>query len=496
MERRIVSLRKFLCLLTALILFAAPFQAAAVSAASYRGVIDYSDLGTYAKERTAADWANVSGILPGVAKGTFGPNRYLTRGALLKAIWRMAGKPYSSAVLPFSDTSAMSSSCKKAVAWAYEKGIVVKAKKFYPTYAATRQNCAVYLYRFAKYRGCNMNKAASLGSYSDASSLPSHAKTAFKWCIKAKVVMPGSSSAIKPKASIRRSEGVQMLYNLHKLIPNYTKGLGKPRSWNSLVLREISEVADFGGYYTSGSGGPYSQSTYQGMNAAFKMSGGRAVINIDKARPSFCSSACYMLLLKTISDYNGSSIGSSAWTALRPYTVSGLRYAPQEDGVGCWGRANANGPGMAVLIKELGAGKNIYIGNRSEYSSSTAYWNTWAKAEPGDFLKIFRSDAIGAVERGHMVVFIGSKYATNSSGKRDDIIYYWSSTGSSSRDSRRGYGIASCRASAIYRGVLTKITKPSAFSRASSISPANKNKWLASMLYTKNVTVADLKNHI
>lgn len=492
MKNRIRRLRGCLAMLLTMVLL----SATAVTADSVKGIVDYSDLGTYSSVRTAADWANISRIMPGVAYGTFAPDKYMTRGCLMKALWRMAGKPSSSAVLPFSDASSWTSSCRKAVAWAYQKGIVVKAKKFYATSPATRQNCAVYLYRYAKYRGCNMNKSASLGAYSDAAGLPSHAKTAFKWCIKAKVVAPASGSSIKPGSPIKRSEGVRMLYNLHKLIPNYLSGLGKPPSWNSLVLREIAEVADFGGYYTSGTGGPYNQSTYQAMNRAFSQSGGRAVIDMEKARPSFCSSACYMILLKALSDYNGGSLGASAWTSLRPYTVSGMQYPPQDDGVGCWGRANANGPGMAVLVKELGAGKNIYIGNRSEYGSASSYWNAWANASPGDFLKIFRSNAIGASERGHMVVFIGSRYARNSSGQRDDIIYYWSSTGSGAKDSKRGYGVDSCRASAIYRGVLTKITKPSAFARAYSISPRNKNSWLASLLYSRNVSVSEMKEHI
>ena len=234
------------------------------------------------------------------------------------------------------------------------------------------------------------------------------------------------------------------------------------------------------------------------MNEAYKMKGARPVIDLAKARPSFCSSACYMVLVRSVLTWDtyantGTPVSVKSWRALKPYTVQGLAYPVQDDGVGAWGRANANGPGMAVLIRELGAGENILIKNKKEYKSESAYWSAWERAEPGDFLKIFRSASIGASERGHMVVYLGRKKAS-SGGVRDDIVYYWSSNGSRA-DTSKGYSISSCRASEIYRGVITKVTKPQAFAGASKISPTNRDKWLRSLLDV-NVSLADMKKHI
>ncbi len=55
------------------------------------------------------------------------------------------------------------------------------------------------------------------------------------------------------------------------------------------------------------------------------------------------------------------------------------------------GWANANGPGLAVLVHRLGAGINF---------------EDWRKARPGDFMKIFWTDRIGRRESGHLTVLV------------------------------------------------------------------------------------------
>ena len=295
----------------------------------------------------------------------------------------------------------------------------------------------------------------------------------------------------KPGSTVYQKLYRKTLYPTGSTLPkNYVTDT--PKTWNEILLSVIAGVKNGGEYYTGGTTSAHPVTTERAMVNAFTMGSSRPTIDLSKARPSYCSSACYMVLLKTLLTWDtGSQISKKAWTYLRPYAVSGMSYAAQADGVGCWGRANANGPGLAILVKELGAGKNYHIAAKTSYSSEAAYWKAWANAEPGDFLKIFRDKYIGARERGHMVVYLGHKYALNDAGERDDIIYYWSS-----QSSTDGYGITSCRASQIYRGVLTKITAPEAFNNAKNISPTNKNSWLASFASGHNSTVKELLSHL
>ncbi|MBQ6386955.1 MAG: hypothetical protein IJJ38_12460 [Lachnospiraceae bacterium] len=266
----------------------------------------------------------------------------------------------------------------------------------------------------------------------------------------------------------------------------------KQKSWNKIVVSEIKNSEDGGGYSTMRVTDAYPQSSWEGMEKAWSWSEEDGiVIDLNEARPSFCSSACYMMLLKSLSVWDEKGvIGEEAWTALRPYTMEDMEYAIQDDGIGCWGYANANGPGIAMLVKRLNAGRNYYIGGRSEYASAAKYRKAWNKAKKGDFLKIFWNRKIGRDESGHQVIFMGRK-RSYVDGVRDDLIYYWSSQGGTD-----GYGVTSCRASKIRRAVLTKITRPAAFADAMKrLPPRRKNKWLASLL-KKNVSVRTMKKKV
>ena len=64
------------------------------------------------------------GYMVGTSKNTFAPDGFLTRGMAAQIIWNIAGNPEPSDVSPFLDvTSDMYYA--KAVAWAYERGIVL-----------------------------------------------------------------------------------------------------------------------------------------------------------------------------------------------------------------------------------------------------------------------------------------------------------------------------------------------------------------------------------
>ena len=117
---------------------------------------------------------------------------------------------------------------------------------------------------------------------------------------------------------------------------------------------------------------------------------GELQVNITQARPSFCSAACYITLLHALKLWERethSSIPSDAWKMMD--VKFGL-----PDGKLVWGRANANGPSYAKLIHDIDAGESFTNVN---------------DARAGDFLKFFWSEEIGAKERGHMVVFVGTE---------------------------------------------------------------------------------------
>lgn len=292
----------------------------------------------------------------------------------------------------------------------------------------------------------------------------------------------------------------------------YSPRSKKPSSWEDSVLKSMEQFNDKGGYYTgSKHTEDFPQTTWEGMDSAYQLDAGAKapVIDVDKARPSFCSSATYMLLVNSLLTWDKSQrksvISREAWVNLKPYTLEkkdsfgNVIQQKQDDGFGAWGRANANGPGLAVLVNELNAGKNYYIGSTSEYSNNRDYYKAWEQAKRYDFLKIFWNDGIGCDddnsngdERGHMVLFLDRTISYDKNGNRDDIIYYWSSNGSKP-DINAGYGIAKCRVSNITRAVVTRITNPENFNNAASLEPYNEQQWLSDLNGKKHGTVEELK---
>ncbi len=157
------------------------------------------------------------------------------------------------------------------------------------------------------------------------------------------------------------------------------------------------------------------------------------------ASPSFCSAACYLVLLQALQkweQHSGNKLPAAAW---QEFNIS----ENQADGHGVWGRANANGPGFAKLVADVGAGVNF---------------NDVALARPGDFLKIFWSPDIGAKERGHLVVYLGTE-------KKNDRIYlrYWSA------NTPDGYGTKSVPLDQMHNLIFTRITAPQNFCKVTAL---------------------------
>jgi len=181
-------------------------------------------------------------------------------------------------------------------------------------------------------------------------------------------------------------------------------------------------------------GGSYSTgpAANHGLSGAVSDSGGLLSVHESGAVPSYCSEATYLVFLKTLS-----RLQSSGKLSLTPEAVRGLRPAGQPDGTGIWGRWNANGPGTARLFHELGLGANF---------------TTPHAALPGDFLKIFWNDGIGASEHGHSVVFLGHD-------PEAETVTFWSS------NIPDGYGVRTVPVRRIHRMLFSRLEHPENINR-------------------------------
>ena len=280
------------------------------------------------------------------------------------------------------------------------------------------------------------------------------------------------------------------------------------KEWQRAVLAAIDEFPEGGGYYTGGRPNQlFPRTTMQALHLSFQMLPGdeRPQFNPATATPSFCSSATYAVLLRALLNWDmRHRISQAAWRNLKPYVGIPDELNPtglfQDDGVGCWGRANANGPGVGVLVHDLDAGYSFTafrgaVADSVKETPTEPYltaeqWAAhpiWKRARPGDVMKIFwnrhdtRGHDGGAIigvdgvrghlqEAGHSVIFLGIN--------ADDEVMYWSSNGPGQYPEMMGYGRSSCSKDAIQRVVFTRITRPERFDNARLIAPTDRSEYL------------------
>lgn len=212
---------------------------------------------------------------------------------------------------------------------------------------------------------------------------------------------------------------------------------------NELIIDCIRTIPSGGSYQADAA-------AIELLKTAVTVTEKRLTVMPDLARPSFCSSATYLVFLTAMDRlHQGNRI------RLTDEAMNALLIQGQPDGEGVWGRWNANGPGTARLFHELGLGRS--------------FTNPMA-AKPGDFLKIWWNDEIGASERGHSVIFLGM----GKTPKGEMGVRYWSS------NKPGGFGEAIAPLSTVKRMLFSRLDNPRALVNAALIPPTD--QYLADML--------------
>lgn len=196
------------------------------------------------------------------------------------------------------------------------------------------------------------------------------------------------------------------------------------RDLNKLVL-EVIRGLPRGGVYKADA------EALAALNSAIQIDTGRLCLAPEVATPSFCSGATYLVFLSVIerlANENGVKIPKTVLEGLLPDNL--------RDGIGVWGRWNANGPGTARLFDALHLGRNF---------------TSFDDARAGDFMKIFWNENIGNNEHGHSVIYFG-KYATK---EGVETVRFWSS------NQPYGYYARDVPKSEIKRALFSRLQRPS-----------------------------------
>lgn len=153
-----------------------------------------------------------NGLFSGQSATEFAPGNPMMRCMMTTVLHRLAGEPPVGYVTLFSDVPAGEWYTSGAI-WAGQLGVVtgVGEGKFAPYANVTRQEIAVFLYRYAQKLGRVLDTSTSLSGFSDVSSVADWGRDAMSWAVGAKI-LNGADGRLMPGGYASRAEVAAMLH--------------------------------------------------------------------------------------------------------------------------------------------------------------------------------------------------------------------------------------------------------------------------------------------
>ena len=152
--------------------------------------------------------------MSGTNSTTFLPESKITRGMVVTILHNMEGQPYVSGKCKFSDVQNPSEWYYSAIKWASANNIVsgYSNGKFGPNDPVTREQLAVILNQYCKYKGKYKSVKADYSKFADSKKISSFAKWGMNWAVGSGIIN-GSKGNINPQGNATRPEAATMIYN-------------------------------------------------------------------------------------------------------------------------------------------------------------------------------------------------------------------------------------------------------------------------------------------
>ena len=157
-------------------------------------------------------------VMLGMSKDTFEPYTETTRAMVVTTLYRFAAEPEAEGKAKFSDV-AEDTWYTDAVNWAAENGIVVGYPDgtFRPDRIATREELAVFLYRFADYMALNLEREPLPDTFTDKGDVSTWALPAMEWAVTTADIINGvDETTLSPKSDSNRAQLATMIQRLNE----------------------------------------------------------------------------------------------------------------------------------------------------------------------------------------------------------------------------------------------------------------------------------------
>ncbi len=165
-------------------------------------------------------FAYESRLMTGTGSDTFSPNGTTTRGMIVTVLYRLSGDKGVN-TNSFSDVP-YGAWYETAAAWVAANGIAggIGNNQFAPKNSLAREQLAVMLYNYAKYKGYDVSvgEDTNILSYNDALTISDYAYSALQWACGAGIMNGDGSGNLNPQASATRAEVAAMLERFMKSV--------------------------------------------------------------------------------------------------------------------------------------------------------------------------------------------------------------------------------------------------------------------------------------
>ncbi len=153
-----------------------------------------------------------NGIMAGTSETIFSPSMKLNRAQAAQLFYNLEGKPAVAGDSAFTDV-ASSHWAVDAITWAAENDVVagIGGNLYDPDSNVTREQFAVMLYKYARFKGYDLTAAGDLTQFPDAGSISSWAETALSWANGKSLINGHENGTLAPVGTATRAQAASIL---------------------------------------------------------------------------------------------------------------------------------------------------------------------------------------------------------------------------------------------------------------------------------------------
>ena len=162
-----------------------------------------------------------NGIMAGTDETTFEPYMELDRAMAAQLFYNLEGKPTVTGDSTFTDVTS-GHWAVDAITWAAQNDIVagIGGGLYDPDSNVTREQFAVMLYKYARFKGCDLTATGDLTQFPDAGSISSWAETALSWANGKGLINGNEDGTLAPGGTATRAQAASILAHLDQSFAN------------------------------------------------------------------------------------------------------------------------------------------------------------------------------------------------------------------------------------------------------------------------------------